>query len=189
MSVVAATDFTGTSAGEKQKRELLMLYVNVADFGSTYSYAATSSTASWELEGAGVEDASHTYEFEEETKNDILGHSVTDVTALNESMDMDMDIQKGNKLQFQLIKFLEGNDWTKFSKFEVLKVRKYLDDVDGSTDHYHAELHKDCTIRPSSEGGSGVVGFPISIKFSGDKVLGTVTINASTGAPTFTAAS
>lgn len=177
----AATDFAGTSAGEKQKRELLMTFVNVAAFGANYH-----STPTWELEGAGVEESTHSYEFEEETTNDILGHTETDVKALNETQEMDMDIRKGNKLQFKLIDILERRNFTEFSGFEILKVRKYLDEGSG---FYHAELHKDCTIRPNSEGGSaGNVTFPIRYAYSGDRTLGTVSFDGS-GNPTFVALS
>lgn len=124
-------DFAGTGT-EKIKRELLMTFVNVNPWGSSYS-----ATPTWELQGAGVEDSSIEFDIDSETVTDILGHSETTVNAITKRQTLDMTVRRGNKLHLKLIRDIEDNAKEKFNGYDVMIVRKYLtENVGGTTGVY-----------------------------------------------------
>ena len=64
----------------------------------------------------------------------------------------------------------------------MLTVYSYVGDTSAG---YDADLQKNCTISPSSIGGSAYVDMPIEVSYSNDKTRGTVKF--ADGVPTFTA--
>lgn len=124
--------------------------------------------------GAGVEDSSIEFNPDTETITDILGITETTVNKVEQSQDMEpMTIRGGNKLLFKLEDINQRGANSEYSLFTVYIIRAYLNEGTDEEPAYHAEKHLNCTIYPQSLGGSATVDMPISISFSGDKVLGT----------------
>ena len=183
----AATDFDLTE-GQRAERKLLMTFVNAASFTNMTTY---HSSPVWQLVGSGVEESSIEYNPTVNTVTDILGVTETTVDEFQMSRSLDlMTVKGGSKLHKKLVDIIERGAKSEFALFEVLIVRSHLKESDGETTPtyaFHAELHKGCTVYPTSEGGSAYIDMPITINYSGDKELGVATINDSTKVPTFTA--
>lgn len=161
-------------AGQKAERKLEMLFVNVADAGAT--------SPEWELEGRGVEDASIEFNHDVEQTTDILGITDTEVSPAKPAITMDPNnLRGGQKLNAKLLDIERRNATAEFGMFDVLNVHCYLGTANGP---FTAELHKNCTVVPTSLGGSSYVGMPLDVRLSNDKELGTVTITD--GVPVFT---
>lgn len=160
---------------QKADRKLEMLFVDVGTTAGTYE---------WEIIGRGVEDASIDFGHDLEQTTDILGITDTEVSDAKPAITMDPNnIRGGSKLSAKLLDIERRNAKAEFGTFSLLNVHCFLG---GSTDGpFLAELHKNCTVVPTSLGGSSYVGLPLDIRLSNDKTLGTVTITA--GVPTFTA--
>lgn len=155
------TDFN-IGNGVKAARRLLRTYVNV---GSEMS-------KEWFLVGSGVEDSSIDLNPNIESATDILGVTTTDVTKWEPSQTFDpFTVKGGSKLAFKLHEIWLNKTPELLSKFEVLIVYKY---IGTETDGYEAELQKNCTINPTSIGGSAYVDMPIEIIYSNDSRKGTV---------------
>lgn len=161
-------------AGQKADRKLEMLFVDMG----------TAAAPDWEIIGRGVEDASIEFGHDIEQTPDILGITDTEVSDAKPAITMDPNnIRGGNKLAAKLLDIERRNAKAEFSTFNVLNVHCFLgENVSGP---FLAELHKGCTIVPTSLGGSSYVGLPLDIRLSNDKELGTVTI--ANGKSTFTA--
>lgn len=161
------------AAGQKAERKLEMHFINVGN----------SETPEWELLGRGVEDASMEFNHDANQVTDILGITDVDVSAAKPTLELSPNtIRAGQKLSEKLLDIERRNATSELSTFEVLNVHCYL----GQTSAFAAEKHKNCTVVPSSLGGSDYVGMPIQVYLSNDKTLGTVAI--ADGKPTFTAA-
>lgn len=160
------------AANAKAERKLLVTAVDVSD---------TSSTPEYEIQGAGIEESSIKYSVDKETITDILGVTETSVNKVEAAQTFDPNtIRGGKKLIAKLLDIYKRKAWSELSLFNVLVIRGYL----GTDGAWEAELHKNCTISLTSEGGSGYVGCPFDIDLSGDKTLGTV--DKLTGTITFT---
>lgn len=169
-----AFNFGGTSDGSKAERKLLMTYVNVA----------TTGTPDWELIGSGIEESSIELNPEKKTVTDILGVTTTSVEKMEPSQSFDpFTIKNDSKLALRLHNMWVSKNWSDFSKFEVLIVYKYIGT--GENDSYLGEKQSNCTIVPTSIGGSSTVDMPIEITYSNDCMSGSVTFTG--GKPSFTA--
>ena len=141
------------TSGQKADRKLLMTFVNVG---------STSESLEWEILGRGVEDSSIEYNHDVDQTTDILGMSDTTVSPAKPTQELDPNtIRGGNKLS-----------------------EKILDiERTATTGPFTAEMHKGCTIVPTSLGGSSYVDMPLTVYLSNDTDLGTVTM--AKGKPTF----
>lgn len=172
----SATDFA-LSANQKAERKLLVTCVNTG----------TTSSPTWTVIGAGVEDSAIEYNPDIETITDILGVTETTVNKLEPAQSLEpMTVRGGNALLFKLNDIIERNAVSELSNFEVLIIRAYITETSGEDTVYHAEKHKGCTITPQSVGGSSYVDMPIDINLSNDKVLGTVNAYKAGDTITFT---
>ncbi len=172
-----ATDFN-VGSGVKASRRLLMTFVDVNSLDS-------SGTYDWELVGRGVEDSSIDLNANTEKVTDITGITETDVTKWEPEQELDPNtVRGGSKLNFKLHDIWYNKQPELLSQFNVLLVYAYIDGETSGT--FEAEVQKGCTVNITSLGGSTYVDMPISISFSNDSTLGTVTM--SDGVPTFTAA-
>lgn len=171
MSEYASTGFA-LNDNQKAERKLLVTAVNMGD-----SITDSTGTPNWVVIGAGVEDSSIEYNPDTEKVTDILGITETTVNKLEPEQSLDpMTVRGGNPLLFKLTDIIERNAVSEFSLFEVMIIRAYIDEAYGkaaSVHGYHAEVHKNCTITPESNGGDAYVDMPITIAYSNDKVLGT----------------
>lgn len=170
---MASTDFN-IGAGVKAARKLLRTYVNVG----------TAEAREWEIVGSGVEDSSIELNPNVETATDILGVTTNDVTKWEPKQSFEpFTVKGGSKLAFKLHQIWMDKKPELLSQFEVLTVYKY---VGTETDGYDAEIQKNCTINPTSIGGSAYVDMPIEISYSNDSQKGTV--KYTDNVPEFTAA-
>ena len=166
-----ATDFN-VDNGVKVARRLLMTYVDVSD----------GSTPEWEVVGRGVEESAIELNPETETVTDILGITETSITKWEATQTFEPNtVRGGSKLNMKLHQIWQDKTPEKLTKFKVLLVYAYL----GTTSKFEAEMHKNCTVNPTSIGGSAYVDMPIEITYSNDITKGTVSI--ANGVPTFTA--
>ena len=166
-----ATDFN-VDNGVKVARKLLMTYVDVSD----------GSTPEWEIVGRGVEESAIELNPETETVTDILGITETSITKWEATQTFEPNtVRGGSKLNMKLHQIWQDKTPEKLTQFKVLLVYAYL----GTTGKFEAEMHKGCTVNPTSIGGSAYVDMPIEITYSNDITKGTVSI--ANGVPTFTA--
>ena len=166
-----ATDFN-VDNGVKVARKLLMTYVDVSD----------DSTPEWEIVGRGVEESAIELNPETETVTDILGITETSITKWEATQTFEPNtVRGGSKLNMKLHQIWQDKTPEKLTQFKVLLVYAYL----GTSNNFEAEMHKNCTVNPTSIGGSAYVDMPIEITYSNDITKGTVSM--SDGVPTFTA--
>jgi hypothetical protein len=166
-----ATDFN-VDNGVKVARKLLMTYVDVSD----------GSTPEWEIVGRGVEESAIELNPETETVTDILGITETSITKWEATQTFEPNtVRGGSKLNMKLHQIWQDKTPEKLTQFKVLLVYAYL----GTSNNFEAEMHKNCTVNPTSIGGSAYVDMPIEITYSNDITKGTVSM--SDGNPTFTA--
>lgn len=159
--------------GQKADRKLLMTFVNVG---------STSESAEWEILGRGVEDSSIEYNHDVDQTTDVLGLTDTTVSPAKPSQELDPNtIRGGNKLSEKILDIERRKALSELGNFEVLVVHCYLGTA--ATGPFTAELHKGCTIVPTSLGGSSYVDMPLTVYLSNDTDLGTVTM--AEGKPTF----
>lgn len=170
---MAINEDFNVGSGVKASRKLLRTYVDVSN---------NADTPEWYLVGSGIEDSSIELNPDTETKTDILGITTTVVNKWEATQSFEpFTIQGGSKLAFMLHQIWQNKTPEKLSQFKVLIVYNY---IGSTTDGYEAELQKNCTINPTSIGGSAYVDMPIEITFSNDIERGTVKYTS--GIPTFT---
>lgn len=126
-----------------------------------------------EVLGTRVEDSSIELNTEIETMTDILGKTYTDVNKTEPQQTLDpSNIIGGSKLSAYLYDAAIHNRITDYSQaFEIYIISGFMGDA---TNGYETVMHKDCSIIPTSIGGSAYVQMPIEIHFSNDIVSGTV---------------
>ncbi len=165
-----ATDFN-LEKNQKAERNLLVTCVNMGD-----NLSKNEGTPQWVPIGAGVANSSIEYNPTTEKVTDIFGVTETSVNKLEPSQSMDpMTVRGGNPLLFKLTDILERNALSELSMFEVMVIRAFIKEGEPTAKGgYHAEVHRNCTITPTSIGGDANVDMPISIDYSNDKILGTV---------------
>lgn len=163
---------------QKVERKLHMVFVDVSD---------TPSTPSWELQGRGVEDASVEYNHDVEQTNDILGRADTSISAAKPQMTFDPNtLRVGQKLNAKLVDIERRGATSELGAFKVLVVYMFLSS--SGTGPYEADQYDNCSIVPTSMGGSDYVGLPFDLYLSGDRTAGTATITPGSGSTLPTAA-
>ena len=167
---------------QKVERKLHMVFVNAGE---------SSGSPEWELQGRGVEDASVEYNMDVEQTTDIIGRSDTNIGAPMPQMTFDPNtLRVGQKLNSKLVDIMRRRATSELSTFQVLIVYAFLSD--SGTGPYQADQYDNCSIVPTSMGGSDYVGLPFDLYLSGDVTAGTATITPGKGSalPTvsFTAA-
>jgi len=167
----------------KARRSMLAMWVDV-QAASNSSANATSfpiEDAVWEPLGIGTEDASIAYEYDESTTTDIWNITETMINSVNQSITFDpYFVRAGDSLQAMLLDIINREVWDELSQFRIMVVRYYL----GENDQWKATVFDGCTIKVTSEGGSGYVSMPIEVLFGGQKQLGHVRTEPPT-IPTF----
>lgn len=167
-----------TTAGATIARELLIAYLNTG----------TASAPVWSPVGKRVEDSSSEYDWSEETKNDILGQTYTNlkkptITQTFEPGELDSDDTAQVRIWNLAVK---DQDYAALANMDMLIVHFYA----GTAATPFAERYSACTVRPTGLGGEGGgnVGMPVDITYGGVRTTGTAAKDAETGAITFTPA-
>lgn len=155
---------------QKVERKLHMLFVNVGE----------SSSPEWELQGRGVEDASMEYNMDVEQTTDILGRTDTNIGTAMPQMNFDPNtLRVGQKLNAKLVDMVRRGATSELGTFQVLIVYMFLSA--SGTGPYEADQYDNCSIVPTSMGGSDYVGLPFDLYLSGDRTAGTATITPGSG--------
>lgn len=160
-----ALDFN-LNENQKAERKLLVTAVNVGD-----SIKKPSGNPKWQIVGVGVEDSSIEFNPDTTTVTDILGITETTVNKFETSQELSpMTIRGGSALAVKLYNQVKYQKLSEFSQYEVMIISAFA----GTAGQYEAEVHLNCTLTPTSIGGSSYVDMPININYSNDKVHGTV---------------
>lgn len=162
-----------TDAGKTIARELLIAYLNTG----------TAETPVWSAIGKRVEDSDTEYDWDTETKRDILGATYGRMKkpTITQSFDP-CELDAGDAAQVKLWNLaVKDQDAQALAAQDMLIVHFYA----GSN---FAERYASCMIEITGLGGEGGgdIGMPINVTYGGTRTLGTVT-KSSAGVITFTA--
>ena len=166
-----------TTGGLTVARELLIAYLNTG----------TASTPVWSPVGKRVEDSSTEYDWDAETKRDILGATYGKlkkpiITQSFDPCELDGDDAAQVKLWNLAVK---DQDAQALAAQDMLIVHFYA----GESATPFAERYPSCMVEATGLGGEGGgdVGMPINITYGGTRATGTAS-KAQDGTITFTAA-
>lgn len=163
-----------TPAGQVVDRKLLILYMNTGK----------DSAPEWHAIGKRVEDSSMEMDWQEESKNDILGstYSTMKRPIITQSFDP-CELDSEDKAQEMIWnKAIKDQDAAALCNMDLLVVHAYAGTADTAV---FAERYPSSMVKPSSLGGSSNVGMPIDVTFGGKRATGTASVVD--GAVTFTA--
>lgn len=163
-----------TDAGKTIARELLIAYLNTG----------TTAQPVWSPIGKRVEDSSTEYDWDSDTKRDILGATYGRLKKPTITQAFDpCELDAGDAAQVVLWNLaVKDQDAQALAAQDMLIVHFYA----GSN---FAERYSSCMIEITGLGGEGGgdIGMPINVTYGGTRTLGTATRNATTGVVTFTA--
>ena len=162
-----------TDAGKTIARELLIAYLNTG----------TAETPVWSAIGKRVEDSDTEYDWDTETKRDILGATYGRMKkpTITQSFDP-CELDAGDAAKVKLWNLaVKDQDAQALAAQDMLIVHFYA----GSN---FAERYASCMIEITGLGGEGGgdITMPINVTYGGTRTLGTVT-KSSAGVVTFTA--
>lgn len=168
-----------TTAGQTIDRELLIAYLNTG----------TSSTPVWSPFGKRVEDSSESFDWGDSTIRDVLGNTWGKmvkpiVTQTFDPSNLDSEDAAIVKIWNLAVK---DHDVRAMAAQDVLIVHFYA----GTAATPFAERYSSSMIKPTGLGGAGGgdIGMPIEVTFGGTRTVGTASVDSTTGAVSFTAAS
>lgn len=163
-----------TDAGKTIARELLIAYLNTG----------TASTPVWSPIGKRVEDSSTEYDWDSETKRDILGATYGRLKKPTITQTFDpCELDSGDAAQVKLWNLaVKDQDAQALANLDMLIAHFYA----GQTNF--AERYTSCMVEITGLGGEGGgdIEMPINVTYGGTRTTGTVSRNASTGVVTFT---
>ena len=164
-----------TTAGNTIARELLIAYLNTG----------TNANPVWSPVGKRVEDSSTEYDWDSETKRDILGATYGRLKKPTITQTFDpCELDGGDVAQVKLWNLaVKDQDAQALANMDMLVVHFYA----GQTNF--AERYESCMVEITGLGGEGGgdIEMPITVTFGGTRTLGTVTKDQTTGAITFAA--
>jgi len=164
-----------TAAGADVERKLMILYLNTG----------SSEAPVWNAIGKRVEDSSMEYDWQEESKKDILGdtHSTMQVPIIKQTFDP-CELDAGDAAQVKIWNLaVREQNAAALANQDLLVVHTYAGDADNGV---FAERYPNSMVKPTGLGGSGNIGMPIDVTFGGKRSIGTAKVTG--GAVTFTAA-
>jgi len=140
----------------------------------------------WSPVGKRVEDSSTEYDWSEETKNDILGATYTQLKkpVITQTFDP-CELDSGDAAQVKLWnQSIKDQDIAAMAANDMLIVHFYAGTANTAV---FAERYSACAVKPSSLGGEGggAIGMPIDVTYGGTRTVGTASI--SDGVVTFSA--
>lgn len=165
-----------TPSGQTIKRELLVAYLNTS----------ATSTPVWSPLGKRVTDSEQTFDWSEDSSQDILGNNWTTMRRPTITQDFDpYDLDGGDVAAVKIWNLaIKDQDYTALSAQDMLIVHLYAGTADSAM---FAERYEACSVRPSSLGGEGGgnLGMPLSVTYGGKRTTGTASVT-SAGVVTFT---
>lgn len=168
-----------TTSGQTIKRELLVAYLNTS----------TTSTAVWSPLGKRVTDSEQSYDWGEDSSQDILGNVWATMKKPVITQDFDpYDLDGGDVAALKIWNMaIKDQNYPALASQDMLIVHLYAGTADTAM---FAERYEACSIRPSSLGGEGGgnLGMPISVTYGGKRTTGTASVS-SAGVVTFSAGS
>lgn len=163
-----------TDAGKTIARELLIAYLNTGD----------ATTPVWSPVGKRVEDSDTEYDWDTETKRDILGATYGKLKKPTITQTFDpCELDAGDAAQVKLWNLaVKDQDAQALAAQDMLIVHFYA----GATNF--AERYEACMIEITGLGGEGGgdIQMPINVTYGGKRTTGTVT-KGTGGTITFTA--
>lgn len=166
-----------TTSGQTIKRELLVAYLNTS----------TTSTAVWSPLGKRVTDSEQSYDWGEDSSQDILGNTWSTMKKPVISQDFDpYDLDGGDVAALKIWNMaIKDQNYPALASQDMLIVHLYAGTADTAM---FAERYEACSIRPSSLGGEGGgnLGMPISVTYGGKRTTGTASVSTA-GVVTFSA--
>lgn len=165
-----------TTSGQTIKRELLVAYLNTS----------ATSTPVWSPLGKRVTDSEQSYDWSEDSSQDILGNTWSTMKKPVISQDFDpYDLDGGDVAALKIWNMaVKDQNYTALAAQDMLIVHLYAGTADTAM---FAERYAACSIRPSSLGGEGGgnLGMPIGVTYGGQRTTGTAAVS-SAGVVTFT---
>ena len=156
-----------TEAGQTIERELLIAYLNVGE----------PTTPVWSAFGARVEDSSMEYDWQDETKKDILG--VTRATMRKPIITQSFDPSELDEGEAALKKIwnlaVKDQNAAALAAQDVLIVHHYAGTAKTAV---FAERYDASMVKPTGLGGSSVIGMPIEVTMGGVRTVGTASVSA-----------
>lgn len=168
MTILANTTFN-TKAGQTIARKLLMLFLNTG----------TNSEPVWSIVGKRVEDSSAEYDWNKESKQDILGETYTTMSApvITQSFDP-CNLDAGETALTKLWELgVKDQDAAAMANQDMLMVHCY---VGTQNTAMFAERYSGCAVEIKSLGGSTTVDMPFDVTFGGTRTVGTAAITEGT---------
>jgi hypothetical protein len=165
-----------TVEGQQIQREMLLILLNVNTYASP----------TWAALGSTVTESSASYDWGEETSQDILG--VTRTTLKKPTVTQDFDgvrLYEGDAAYEKIwVQGIQNQDPAALSNLDLLVIHLYA----GVSATPFAERYPSSAIHPNSIGGDGggFIEMPFSATYGGVRETGTVAKDSETGAYTFT---
>ena len=162
-----------TDSGKTIARELLIAYLNTG----------TTQTPVWSPVGKRVEDSSTEYDWDSETKRDILGATYGRLKKPTITQTFDpCELDAGDAAQVKIWNLaVKDQDAQALAAQDMLIVHFYADSTS------FAERYESCMIEVTGLGGEGGgdIQMPINVTYGGTRTLGTAAKDAQ-GVVTFT---
>lgn len=160
-----------TDSGATIERKMMIAYLNTGE----------STTPVWSAIGKRVEDSSVEYDWQDESKNDILGntYSTMKTPIMTQTFDpCELDAGDAAQLKIWNLAVKEQNA-AALANQDVLIVHAYAGTAKTAV---FAERYSSCMVKPSSLGGEGggFVGMPIDVTLGGTRTVGTAAISGNT---------
>lgn len=170
-----------TTAGQTIAREKLVAYLNTATYASP----------SWSALGLRVEDSNMDYDWNDETKRDILGnvHSNMGTPIITQSFEP-LNLDSGDSAIVKIWELaVKGQNAQALAAQDVLIVHFYYAPNTSSPTTTWAERYPSSMVKPTGLGGpgGGNIEMPVEVTYGGKRETGSVTVSG--GTVSFTAAS
>lgn len=164
-----------TAENQTVGRNMLVLYLNTG----------TKEAPVWSPIGKRVEDSSAEYDWQRETKNDVLGNTYSTMRkpVITQSFDP-WELANGDTAQLYIWnKAIRDQDANALCNMDLLMVHLY---AGTSKDTAFAERYDASAIEATGLGGAGGgnIGMPITATFGGNRTTGTAKV--ADGSVTFT---
>ena len=163
-----------TTPGAVVERKLMILYLNTG----------TADAPVWSAIGKRVEDSSMEYDWQDESKKDILGDTYSTLQApiIKQTFDpCELDAGDAAQLKIWNLAVREQNA-AALANQDLLVVHTYAGDAENGV---FAERYPASMVKPSGLGGSANIGMPIDVTFGGKRSIGKAKVEG--GAVNFTA--
>ena len=155
---MAGSVFTGS--GDIQ-RKFLALAIDVSGGSGTEKYVV----AGYKIESSAMETNPDI-----EIMTDILGDTYTTLNKFEPSQTFEPHrIYTGDVLGEYLLEIFRNRELEKFSKFKCVVIYGFM----GTEGAYAADRFAECSIIPSSIGGSAYVEMPFDVNYGGEITRGT----------------